>query len=401
VPSELEKRLEKAKIKFQDKTRKEITRQFTIYINRNGQPKPIRVKKSKIEDSLRRISRGGIPLNAENFLKHFDDLSKYLPLCSAPKAFIQAWQIPDEYLDRETANKLANDGAQLIQINSKDKTERIFSHLEPGLELGKNKGLLFALRHKSGNYKDKFDKQGYFLYQPPTSVSGFFQYRWCQYLRENCDIPFIVLVIKWFRLQIRDKYNFVFVIAPAEILSKEEQKEVGGILKSKNDLKNLSKTLGRPLPLKIISRAEAYQLLYDLNTLDDENSEIENRRRLPPDVIDEWSFTKISKQNVTKLKKWAKDTGKKCPDGNICHNEPFDSIDFSKIDLGHIISQNWGQAFKIPLETIHHPDNLYLTCERCNSALNSNFPHKRLQQRIHGEKLTIGDWLRKHPSLLG
>jgi len=297
MPSELEKKLAKASTDFRIKTKKDLSKSVTISIVKNGKIEKIRVTKSKIEGALRKISTGPTHLYTKNFLNHFESLSRYLPLCSSPKSFIAAWKIPNEDLDPHIADILSKEGAQFHPLNVFDKKERIFRYNEQGVQLGENKGLLFALRHSKGNYLDDVDSQGYFVYQPPTNVSGFFQYRWSQYLREKFDIPIFVLAIRWFRYKIRDKYNYVFVIAPAEILSKEEQNEVGGNLKSRNDLKNLSKSLGRPLPLKIISREEAYNLFFDLYTLDNEKSKIKNRTRLPKAIKDNWSYTKITTQN--------------------------------------------------------------------------------------------------------
>ena len=42
---------------------------------------------------------------------------------------------------------------------------------------------------------------------------------------------------------------------------------------------------------------------------------------------------------------------------------------------------------------IHHPDNLYLTCNLCNSALGGNPPDNELKTRIFNTG-TIGDWIR-------
>ena len=41
-----------------------------------------------------------------------------------------------------------------------------------------------------------------------------------------------------------------------------------------------------------------------------------------------------------------------------------------------------------------NPDNLYLTCDKCNSSLSNNFPDLKLRKEI-SKRGTIGDWLRK------
>ena len=94
-----------------------------------------------------------------------------------------------------------------------------------------------------------------------------------------------------------------------------------------------------------------------------------------------------------KIKTWAKKNGKKCVDGSICNNVEFKDLRDSDIAFGHIISQNWSKSFTYLLNKVNHPDNLYLSCKKCNSSLSDNFPNKGLKNKIYLEG-TIGDWLR-------
>ena len=47
------------------------------------------------------------------------------------------------------------------------------------------------------------------------------------------------------------------------------------------------------------------------------------------------------------------------------------------------------------LDKKDHPDNLYLSCQRCNASLSDNFPDTELRNEIE-TRGTIGDWLRGH-----
>ena len=77
----------------------------------------------------------------------------------------------------------------------------------------------------------------------------------------------------------------------------------------------------------------------------------------------------------------------------ICNHVFFRDLETKHIAFGHIISQNWSTAFTFVNDKVHHPDNLYLTCNKCNSSLSDSFPDKDLKKEI--EKTgTIGDWLR-------
>jgi hypothetical protein len=61
------------------------------------------------------------------------------------------------------------------------------------------------------------------------------------------------------------------------------------------------------------------------------------------------------------------------------------------------VSQEWTRSFTFLLDKKDHPDNLYLTCQQCNSSLSDNFPDIKLRKEIE-ERGTIGDWLRKYVS---
>ena len=90
------------------------------------------------------------------------------------------------------------------------------------------------------------------------------------------------------------------------------------------------------------------------------------------------------------------DSKKAWIDGSKCNGVKFQDLPNNEITFGHIIPQSWGTEYPHILKTIHHPDNLYLTCKSCNSSLNSNFPQTELKNKISKREGTIGDWLRTH-----
>lgn len=121
------------------------------------------------------------------------------------------------------------------------------------------------------------------------------------------------------------------------------------------------------------------------------------REKLSSKVVREWNYKRITTGNKgLTIKYWAKKSGLKCIDGSKCGGVKFSQLDNSEITFGHIIPQSWGKEYPHMLETIHHPDNLYLTCKSCNSSLNSGFPDPELKSKISKEYGTIGDWLRNH-----
>ena len=118
---------------------------------------------------------------------------------------------------------------------------------------------------------------------------------------------------------------------------------------------------------------------------------------LPEKVVEEWNYKRVtSGKKGDIIKKWAKNSGLQCIDGGKCGSIEFSALENSKITFGHIIPQSWGKEYPHLLSSIHHPDNLYLTCQSCNSSLNSGFPDDELKKRISGKEGTIGDWLRNH-----
>ncbi|MGB2340684.1 MAG: hypothetical protein ACPH9K_06770 [Candidatus Poseidoniaceae archaeon] len=62
--------------------------------------------------------------------------------------------------------------------------------------------------------------------------------------------------------------------------------------------------------------------------------------------------------------------------------------------IGHIFSQNWCSAYSVFQESVNHPDNLYLSCNTCNTTLNQGCPDKNTLKLINKEGLTIGDLIR-------
>lgn len=66
----------------------------------------------------------------------------------------------------------------------------------------------------------------------------------------------------------------------------------------------------------------------------------------------------------------------------------------SDLHIGHILSQHWANSYNIFQESVHHPDNLYLACQSCNSSLNFGCPSRTVLQYINDENLTLGDLIR-------
>jgi len=379
--NKLEHELKTILTNFRNKAHSEI-KDGTYSVNVSPTEKaPVEVTKHSIENALKTICPTSTEKFALDLLVHFRELQRFIPFCSSPTSFHSAWDLREVELNKHTADRLVNEGAQLIPENA--ISERIFPHKDiRGIALGINKRLVAAVRHSKGNYDDRLSDLGVFTYQPDKTVPGMLRFRWCEYLSNKLNFSFMLIAVMWLRYEvIAGKNTKVFIIVPARIIRPEK------------NLKNLSSTLQEPLELQIMSRADIYSSLHVLESLYNSTLKIKIRVPLPQSYEEGWFFDEIHDSKKGKqIKKWFKENAKKCPGCGKLFSEFSDS----DIAFGHIVSQDWATTFPHHLSSVHHPDNLYLTCKNCNSSLGNSFPNKNQtsQESIESEG-TIGDWIRK------
>lgn len=340
-----------------------------------------KVNQAIIKNALKNFCpKGKSEVITGDLITHYEDLEKLIPFCSSPRSFRSAWDLRSEVLNKFDADILVNEGAQIIPAN---ENERLFQAILPGVALGINKRLVSFVRHSAGEYDDKLDDQGRFTYQPPNDATGMLRYRWSQHLSQKLQVSLIVIAVMWFSYRVNNSINQIFVAAPARIIDFDK------------DLENLNDSLHNPLTLQIVNRTDAYNFLNILSSLNDTSFETKTRRELPKDLAREWEFEKInSSEKGKKIKRFAAKRGKSCP-GSLCNHIKFARLSNRNIAFGHIISQKWTQTFNFLLDKRDHPDNLYLSCQKCNSSLSDNFPDAELRNEIV-IRGTIGDWLRDH-----
>ena len=345
------------------------------------QGRKTKVTKAIIKNALKQICpKGKTKKITTDLLDHYEDLEKLIPFCSSPRSFRSAWEFRSMTLNKFDADILVNQGGQIIPMN---KNERLFQTIQQGVELGPYKRLISFVRHSEGNYDDKLDDQGVFSYQPPNDLTGMLRYRWLQYLSQKLEVSLIIIAVMWFSYRVNDSINQVFVAAPAKIIRFDQ------------DLQNLDDSLSNPLTLQIVNRTDAYNFLNIIRSLNDASFNIQTRRELTQTLAREWEFEKInSSEKGKKIKRFAQKRGKSCP-GTLCNHIKFAQLTNRNIAFGHIISQKWIRSFNFLLDKKDHPDNLYLSCQKCNSSLSDNFPDTKLRSEIE-TRGTIGDWLRKH-----
>ena len=131
------------------------------------------------------------------------------------------------------------------------------------------------------------------------------------------------------------------------------------------------------------------------NYNDDDPYEVRTRL-LSPEEIRKWSYKSIKKPERKKLWNSILAHGIKCAHHNDARlNTTCMGINsIEDMHVGHILSQKWSKSYQVFTESVHHPDNLYLCCNGCNSSLSFGGPSRTVLQYLNDNFLTIGDLLR-------
>ena len=239
-----------------------------------GKPKPVKVTKQQIRNAVKKICPlGKSKIITKDMIEHFESLEKLIPFCSTPKSFRSAWDLRSNILNKYDADTLVNEGAQLIPNN---KNLRLFQAIQQGVELGKNQRLVSFVRHVEGNYDDNLDDLGRFTYQPPADATGMLRYRWCQFLAQKLQIPFVVIAVMWFQYRVNASSNLVFIASPAKIINFDD------------DLKNFGISFSKPLTLQLTNRTETYDTINLLHSLNQTEVHLETRPTLPLPLNQLW-----------------------------------------------------------------------------------------------------------------
>jgi hypothetical protein len=120
-------------------------------------------------------------------------------------------------------------------------------------------------------------------------------------------------------------------------------------------------------------------------------------RTLTSEEITKWNYKAIEGNKKKRKLLWdcILNYGIKCGHHKDDSTTPCRGINKpSDLHIGHILSQHWANSYNIFQESVHHPDNLFLTCKSCNSSLNFGCPSRAVLQYINDENLTVGDLIR-------
>lgn len=322
-----------------------------------------------------------IPPLVEQMLIHLDTLLEYLKLCSTPAGFKQAWDCKTDILSLNQIESIKSKGGNFFLQHDKVKFCRLYD--PKGVVLTDNKNLVFGLRSTDSEFKDKINDLGIVEYFPPKDLTGALRFKWMQELCNALQIPMIVLIIKWYKCNLHQsqqrRENHLFCIAAAKIVHYED------------DIKDYVTSISKPLSLQLINPLEAQELILSIKNLSLPFYSSTTRTNLDPELVKEWSYTNIAnKPKGLKLKKWAKDNKICCPGCGI----PLNDFNDSELSFCHFLSQNYCKSLPNLSNDVHHPDNLYLGCQSCNSSQGEEIPTGITRKNIEANG-RIGDWIRK------
>ncbi|HXH75053.1 MAG TPA: hypothetical protein VNJ08_08815 [Bacteriovoracaceae bacterium] len=319
------------------------------------------------------------------FIDHLHALEAFLAYSSSPTAFAQAWKFRKTKISKLSlfeVQELLSRHAQLIPTI---RAENLLNCGEKGMiKSTKNQSFLMGIRHSKGNYDDNLDNLGHFDYQPPADALGMLRYRWLEVLALKFNLPIYMFVTMWFKYEAIKTTKHVTLICPVKITKRNNKFDA-------------------PLNLQLIDVHEGIERAMMIRSLDELEIQTSVRSSLNDEMVIKFNFDNINSNKALRssLIQWAMKQGKTCP-GSKCNHVAFRDVkNKSHIHLGHIIPQKWAGVFQFMQERnhIHHPDNLYLSCNTCNTSLNYLFPDRVLMDNILDGKFgTIGDFIRSDPS---
>lgn len=295
---------------------------------------------------------------------------------STPIAFANAWNMQVEELVASDVMSLAAAGGH-FQFNQGIKGSKLYrTGFQHGLVKNQGGGLIIGFRHKtSGSYdEDNLSEMGVFTYATPEDASGMMEYRFHENFSELLGIPRLIILSQWFRYKtvLEDNNQWLYMTGIAKVVGTQDHP-------------------AKPIQLQLINREEAFRLLLAHEQLMTNNVNEKVRPPLPEHLRLGWSYEKIkaNKKKRAALIKYAQERHHKCV-GKLCGHVPFEKLEPSKIHIGHRISQHWNSQNSGVVD-VHHPYNLYLSCDKCNISLQSKYPTE-LDNAINTVG-TIGDWL--------
>ena len=251
-----------------------------------------------------------------------------------------------------------------------------------------------------GQYKDKAQLETIF-YDTALNVKSLIQCRFIEFLSEvlfeNSDSGLIIQMVA--KLDVitdngSEEYSTSNVMSFCEVVPfsrwppeiKEYEKKIYG------------HPMLMPLLLKPLSHNKARKKLSIIQDLSKENSHFDIRATsLTQEQEKRWNYNNIKPNSSQRkaLAEYIRKNEPKCGHHDDDCTKKCNGMSIKNFQVGHILSQSWSQSYHVFKESVHHPDNLYLSCGPCNASLNQGGPSKTVLKYLNRNYLTLGDLLRK------
>ena len=370
----------------------------------------LKTLKSSIYDSSSRSSSIEGHWNA--LRKLYEVYINEIPYSSNQLGFRYAYKnLVGKDIDRSDSRKLRNLGANLIPLDPAARKAPSSPDVHPVFRTSQQGIAMFDWGSKKivrtgkavGGYDDTTQPETLF-YDTATNFSSILRARHLEFLSEGVMEDGGQGLILQLACLLRPKgvpnspreYKSMFLMSfceviplskwPSELLDREREK--------------YHHELFLPYLLRPIDPDEAEKHLKSLILLGGSSGDFEIRTPLSMELVKKWNYENATKRsNRDAFNGYVERNDVRCPHVTPVitgRQLPCDTkLKPGGFHIGHIFSQKWCDAYSIFQESVHHPDNLYLSCPSCYASLNQGFPPKEMLKHINRNKMTLGDLIRQ------
>ena len=353
---------------------------FNKVLKNNSSPETI--QPIEFEKSLKNFYKS-FGRFSKDFLLHLQGQKHIISaFASTPISFSNAWNMKADEISSSDVVSLTKAGGhfQFNQLQNGDESgsNLYMSGFPRGLVNSSGTSLIKGFRHKTdGVYEqDSLSEMGVFTYATPNNSAGMMQYRFAEKFSSTIGIPMVYILTQWFRYDtpFEDNNPWLYMTGVAKVVGNSNHPH-------------------DPIELQLITKDEALRLISNLIEVFQTKGDFRIRPPMPVHLQMGWSYDKIKSNRDKRMLiiEYARKNNLRCP-GDLCNHQHFSKIKNNKIHIGHRISQNWNSQ-NMGVADVHHPYNLYLSCDKCNISLSDKYPNQI--DEIINHMGTIGDWLMK------
>lgn len=335
-----------------------------------------------------------------------------IPYASTPKSFLYAYKnLAGKKLTIDELWIVKQFGANLIPLdptvrnykNLQSDAHSVFRASQTGFVYHPKGGGINVIRAGTaqGEYKDKANLETAF-YDTARDKKNVMQCRYLEFLGEEIfektDSGFVIQMTV--KLDVKtgngnSEYSIANVACFCEVIPYSAWDD---------EMKSYAKKIYKnrilyPLMLRPLSVEEAkskISVIMSLSRTEKRDFDIRTTLLTSEERI-YWDYNNCSrkKDQRNKIRDYIASSEIKCAHHNDDKTKPCDGMTRNNWQVSHILSQSWSESYHIFKESVHHPDNLYLSCQSCNGSLGKGGPSERVLTYINKNHLTIGDLVRK------